>query len=587
MIIPRYYQNDFARAVLTSWGDIPGSDETYRKVLATLPTGLGKTICAAMLFQEIVNSGGRPCFAGDTDELVLQPLEKIYRATGISCGLEKASDRASLRANAVVASLQTIMRPNRLARFPRDHFTHIIFDESHRNPEAHQKVMEHFDQAKILGLTATAFRSNMKDLSAYYETVAYKMELFDAVDAGFVPPIKVCTVPLKIDLSEVKQSSSFGERDYNAEGVGTAITPFFEQIAGLIIEQFSDKQIVIFNPLIQTSKDLVSVFKQRGIRCEHIDGTSEDRNQILKRFERKEFQAISCSSLLSTGWDCPTADALLNLRPTRSVGLFRQEVGRIARVLPGVIDHLPEKHQAAERRAAIAASAKPHCTVIDLLWQTKKFGLCGPSSLIADNEEEAEELNKRIRKKRNPEDLQEMRKALQEEREKKLLAQLAAANQRKSMFIDAQELGALISEPELGDYEPVFAWESKPMSEKQEQILSRNGINIESVKGRGHASKLLDAIFGRSASGAASIPTVRALMSKGVTNPARMTEAAAAVLLGDDVLFPFGKHQGKPLRAIPDGYWSWLESADWFTALRYPVPHAYMMRKKPLANPGR
>lgn len=579
MFTPRYYQDQFTTSVLQAWGDIPGADETYQKVVGVLPTSAGKTICAALLFDAITKAGGRPIFCGDTDELCAQPMEKIQRATGIFCGLEKAGERASLSADAVIGSLQTMSRANRLERFPRDHFTHIIFDEAHRNPELHLKVCNHFNLARVLGITATAFRANMKDLSAYYEYVAYKMEMFDMVNAGFIPPIKVATLPIDVDLSDVKQSKMFGESDFNSDGLDSAIRPFYEAIADAIVERFMDRQIVTFLPLIKSSQEFIEICKGRGISCNHVDGGSENRGQILQAFERKEFQLISNSQLLSTGWDCTTADTILNLRPTRSVGLFRQMVGRVVRVLPGTIDHLPEEHQAKERRDAIAASAKPHALIIDLLWQTEKFGLTGASSLIAQNEDDMREIGKRVRDARDPEELQEIARAFQEEKEAAIIAALESAARRKAMFVDAQELGALLHVPEIGNYDPEFRWEKKPVSDKQAAILFRNGIDAESIKSRGHACQILNEIFRRKDAGETGVMTIRKLLEKGHRDAARMTEVAAQGILGDSCPFPFGKHAGQPLSAVPPGYWQWLGEQAWFTAEKYPAPYAFMLAR--------
>lgn len=576
---PRYYQTEFVEAVLRSWGDIPGSDETFQKVVGVLPTSAGKTICAAFLFQHIVNAGGRPLFLGDTDELCSQPLAKIHKATGIICGLEKAESKASLQSDAVVGSLQSLSRKTRLERFPRDHFSHIITDEAHRNPKLHQKVYEYFDRAKVLGITATAFRQNMADLSAYYDSVAYKMEMFDMINAGFMAPINVMTLPIDINIAEVKQSTSAEGRDYNAGALDTAIQPYYEAVAEGLIEKCHGRQIVSFLPLIQSSKDFVGVVQGKGISARHIDGGSTGRSDILEAFERKRFQLLSNSQVISTGWDCVTVDTLLNLRPTRSVGLFRQMAGRTVRVLPGVIDHLPGKHQASERRAAIAASDKPWSLILDLLWQVEKFGLTGAASLMSNNEDDAAEIEKRVRKARSPEDIQEIVKAFREEKEKAIIAELERAARRQAMFVDARQLGALLHAPDLDDYRPTFSWEKGSVSDKQRQILVKNNVDMETVLNRGHASRILDEIFSRKSEGKASIATMRALIKEGVGPDKNITEAEAGVVLGDNQPFPFGRHAGKPLTDVPDGYWDWLDGQNWFNGTSHPQAHAFMTKK--------
>lgn len=577
---PRYYQTEFVEAVLKAWGETAGATETYRKIVGVLPTSAGKTICAAFLFQFLVKNKFRPLFLGDTDELCMQPLAKIHKATGIICGLEKADSRAPLGAEAVVGSLQSMSMESRLARFPKDHFSHIIIDEAHRNPTLHQKVIAHFENAKVLGITATAFRQNMKDLSAYYDFVAYKMEMFDMIEAGFMPPINVMTLPIDIDIANVKQSRSKEGSDYNAGELESVIRPYYEAIGEQLIEKCSLRQIVAFLPLIQSSKEFVSAMTGKGISARHVDGSSPDRQEILAAFERKMFKLLSNSQVVSTGWDCVTVDALLNLRPTRSVGLFRQMAGRTVRVLPGVIDHLPEKDQAAERRAAIAASDKPNALILDLLWQTEKFGLTGAAALMSQSEDDARAITEKIRAARDPESLQGIMDDFREEKESQLIRELERAAKRKAMFIDARQLGVLLHQPDLDDYEPVFGWEKKGISEKQASILERNGVDPSTVTSRGHASKILDEIFTRKSDGRASIPTIRALIKEGIGPEAEITEQRAVEILGvDGALFPFGKWSGQPMSAVSDGYWRWLEKQNWFNARSHPAAHAYMVKK--------
>ena len=101
---------------------------------------------------------------------------------------------------------------DRLHRYPRDHFRYIFVDEAHRSVEQAKAVTDYFHSAKVCGQTATAFRAKLKDLSAYYQTVAFELKLFSLIDQGYIVPFKVLTLPVEIDVSDVHQSQSFGGR---------------------------------------------------------------------------------------------------------------------------------------------------------------------------------------------------------------------------------------------------------------------------------------------------------------------------------------------------------------------------------------
>ncbi len=130
---------------------------------------------------------------------------------------------------------------------------------------------------------------------------------------------------------------------------------------------------------------------------------------------------MSNSQVFSTGVDFIRANCLLNLAPTRSRTEFRQRVGRILRLIPGTVDGIAD---AQERKRLIAASSKPDALILDLLYQTSKIRLAGPSSLIAMNDEDEIAIEARVRMKRTPEELADIAKEVQREKEAMLREEL-------------------------------------------------------------------------------------------------------------------------------------------------------------------
>ena len=317
----RQYQRDAFAAIFESWNE-------HRRVIANLPTGLGKTALAAAVMQETVATGGRCVFIADTNELCEQPLRGIRKVTGEIPSLEKLTDRAMLTADYTVASLQTLARESRLGRFPRDHFDVVVFDASHRRSNNTSRSPRISTRRRSSASPRRRSVPTWRICPEYYDAVAYSMDIAHAIDLGLMPPIMIDTAPIKIDISMVRQSATANGQDYNATELGDAIRPYDARVAQYILAHAADRHIAAYLPLVACSKEFVSVCRGAGIRAIHVDGEDPDRDRKLVAFERRDVQMISCSALLTTGWDVPHVDCICNLRPTRSVGLFRQIVGR-------------------------------------------------------------------------------------------------------------------------------------------------------------------------------------------------------------------------------------------------------------------
>lgn len=367
MLALRDYQREAMHAILREWGYAPfwdGERKTARTTVCSLATSAGKTLIAAHLSDYLVREhGARVLFCGDRRELIDQPVEKFAKACGIHAAVHSGNDKASPNASVVIGSVQTLVR-----RLPAGRpFTHIISDEAHRYVEGRHKIHEAYPDAKVLGITATNFRRNTADLSEWFETICFDLGTFDLIQEGYITPIKALTLPLKVDLTGVRQKSG----DFDQEQVAGLLVPQYRAIAAAIKEHAPERSILAFLPLIQSSVEFAQVMREEGLTAMHCDGSTGDRKEVLAQFERGDFQILSNSQVFSTGTDFIRCSALLNLAVTRSRGEFRQRAGRIMRLLPGVIDPggvtLPT---ADHRRAAIAASAKPDCVAEGTLVMT-------------------------------------------------------------------------------------------------------------------------------------------------------------------------------------------------------------------------
>lgn len=582
---PRDYQILCRQRVLATWGEIDLDDEIEqsRTTLVNLCTSAGKTIIAGDIINH-VKDRGRCLFIADTDELCDQPVKKFAKM-GLYPGVEKAESRVSLASSVVVGSAQTLARENRRTRFPSDHFRYIFVDEAHRGSDRNQKITDYFPAARVCGMTATAFRVKLKDLSKYYETVAFELGLYDMIHEGYISPLTVLTLPVTVDISKVKQRMTTEGKDYDAEELDTTIAPYFEAIVDRIMEHAPRRQILAFLPLIKSSQAFVRVCRERGISAAHVDGKSPDRKRILQAFEQRRFQLLSNSALLSTGWDCPTVDCLLNLSPTKSQGLFRQRVGRIIRTLDGITDGLTTRE---DRMQAIACSVKPDALILDLLWQTERLGLVGPADLVAANDDEKEAIEEKLKLLRTPVALEEVSKEVQEAKEEALRAEIEEAAkrmrkaaQRRSWFRDTvHTIALLFHDRKLLNYEPVSQWHEQKISKKQMDWLSKNGIDPATAKDRGHASMLMDLISGRRVAGLCSVMAVRMLQARNVPGAISMTDLQAYGILKGDMPMPFGR--GQPFRSVPYGYLKKLSQQPWVRS--WPSLYRYLQDRKLVAS---
>src|SRR5262249_16054457 len=151
------------------------------RLLGVAPTGSGKTIKFAHIASHRIGSGPVLVLA-HRDELLDQARDKILRAVGIIADKEKAEQRASLSSELVLATVQTFSRPDRLRRFGENHFRTLIVDEAHRAlADSYQRILRHFRDAKVLGVTATPDRGDKRSLAKYFEDVAFEITLTDMI----------------------------------------------------------------------------------------------------------------------------------------------------------------------------------------------------------------------------------------------------------------------------------------------------------------------------------------------------------------------------------------------------------------------
>ena len=170
----RPYQSESKEAIRHEW------ENGHNKTLLVLPTGCGKTIVFASLTEDLVREGNRVLILAHRGELLEQAADKIFKTTGLRCSVEKAEETCLDKwYRVVLGSVQTMMREKRLDQFDPDYFQTIIIDEAHHSiSDSYQKVLQHFPDAKVLGVTATPDRGDMKNLGSYFESTPSKADIY-------------------------------------------------------------------------------------------------------------------------------------------------------------------------------------------------------------------------------------------------------------------------------------------------------------------------------------------------------------------------------------------------------------------------
>ena len=493
----RPYQLEACSAILKTW-------QTNRSHLCVVATGGGKNAIAAGTSSYLLKNGARVLFLANRNELCQQPIGTFRDQTGIVPSLEKATFKASLNAELVIASVQTLSRQTRLERFPRNHFSHIFADEAHMAAaDSWRRIFDWFPAAKVAGLTATPFRSDNKSLSDIFETESFRADLFSLVDAGWlVNPDHVDRLSTAISLADVRVKKTVTGYDYDPVESAAAIEPYFQEVAREILQRHAQRRILAFLPLIASSQKFVQACLKVGLHAVHIDGEDPDRDQKIAAFRDGKITLLSNSNLLHTGLDFPSCDCTLNLRPTRSKVLYAQIVGRSTRALPGVLDGL---ESAEQRLAAIKASPKPKSFILDPLWVANREALCTPSFLVAPNEEFAQEMEQKAGRSYS---LRAVRDRIQAEREESIRRRLEAVARFREGIVPANYFGAAIRDDQIVNYEAIFKWEEQPPTKFSRLLLGKAGIDPDTVPSEGLARQVLQAIGRRRYQG---LPEIREL----------------------------------------------------------------------------
>jgi superfamily II DNA or RNA helicase len=360
----------------------------HNSTLVEAATGVGKTIIFSHLAHEWPS--GRILVIAHRDELIRQAADKIEKITGIHPGIEMGDERIEEngffdKCRVIVSSVQTMSRPDRHAKFNSEEFGLLVIDEAHHVVAgSYRAVINWFRKnpaCKVLGVTATPKRADELALGQVFESVAYRYGINRAVEDGWLVPVDQQSVKVEgLDFSKVHALAG----DFNEGELEKILTEetIHHKVSAPVVEIAGDRPSLVFCCTVQHAK-LMSMMLERykPSSSAWLSGGTDmrERRETIDRYKRGELQFLCNCGLFLEGFDAPTTSVVVMARPTKSIVIYAQVLGRGTRPLPGVVDGLETP---AERIAAIEASDKPNMLALDFVGNSGRHKLITAADVL-------------------------------------------------------------------------------------------------------------------------------------------------------------------------------------------------------------
>ena len=320
----REYQNTAIDDIRTSF------KKGNKKVLLVSPTGSGKTVIACAMIQKALEKNKQCLFVAHRRELVYQTINKLFDY-GITSGVLMSGQPETQFENVQVASIQTFTARKKNIDFHKPKGDLIILDEAHRSTsKSFSDLIEMYPDSFIIGLTATPIRGDGKGLGNIYEDLVECGTVKSLQKQGYLVNTKYFA-PTLPDLSKIQIVQGDYEKKELSKRMNT--TKLVGDLVQHYIDHANNRPTVVFASSVAHSKYIAKMFQQNGIPSGHIDGTMEEieRETVLDAMKKNKIQVLSNCMVLTEGWNLPKVSAVVLARPTKSLGLWLQMIGRSLR----------------------------------------------------------------------------------------------------------------------------------------------------------------------------------------------------------------------------------------------------------------
>jgi superfamily II DNA or RNA helicase len=361
--------------------------EKHKSTLVVMATGLGKTVVISKVANEWTN-GNVLCLAHRI-ELCDQMAETLKGELGYKPSVEQgprgqAPETMFAAGHVIVGSIQSMITGRRLKKFKGHPFGLIIIDEAHRaTSPSYVKLVDRyrdlFPELRLMGVTATPNRTDGTALGLVFESVAYEMGIVDGIDAGWLVDIhQKFAVVDDLDLSKIPVTrNEFGELDFKQSELQALLSqegPLHAMSRPVLDVSQNGQQAIIFTASVNHAHLWAAVLNHYRPGCAAaLDGTMTNvdggaRQKIVQSFKNGGLQFLLNFNIATEGFDAPKTALVIMGRPTKSLLVYTQMLGRCTRTLPGVVEGLAT---AEARKDAIAQSAKPFATILDFVGNSK------------------------------------------------------------------------------------------------------------------------------------------------------------------------------------------------------------------------
>jgi len=319
----------------------------HKRVVMVVPTGGGKSAIFAEIIRLAIAKCHRVLWLVHRRGLVKQMAETLAYH-GVSCGMIMAGEETALHEPVQIGTIQTYSRRLKLYSLAENRFfvdaSMLMIDEGHCSVSArYQKVMELYDGKVIIGCTATPIRGDGRGLGEVFDGLVDVVGVKELTDNEFLSPARYFA-PTTIDTSGVKVVRGDFDNKQLAEKCDT------KKITGDVVENWlkiaEGRKTIIFAVNVKHSIHLRDAFREAGVGADHLDARSSDdeRDAVFARMERGETTVICNVAIYQEGMDVPSISCVVMARPTKSLGLYRQCVGRGLRIFTGKNDCLVLDH---------------------------------------------------------------------------------------------------------------------------------------------------------------------------------------------------------------------------------------------------
>jgi superfamily II DNA or RNA helicase len=321
----------------------------HRRILAVMPTGAGKGTTIAVMVQSAADRGKRVLILAHRKELIAD-LSKRISWLGIDHGIICAGQPQDLTKPVQVGSVQTVVR--RIDRIPEPCL--IVQDEAHHLIRGNMwgRIVDAWPYAYLIGKTATPARLGGEGLGeghgGYFTDMVLGPSVADLIFTGYLSPARIYAPPVVADLKGIRSRGGDYANDQAAAAMdrptvtGDAISHYQRLAAG--------QQAIAFCCNVAHAVSVCDAFKTAGIGAELLLGNTPDREQVVADFAAHRIRVLVTVDVVSEGFDVPAASCAILLRPTQSLGLYLQQVGRVLRPAPGkdaaiILDHVGNVHR--------------------------------------------------------------------------------------------------------------------------------------------------------------------------------------------------------------------------------------------------